>query len=61
MKAKVVGGGGSRSSKADSGGNSSQAFGPMPNFEREIQRILAEQVLESDKVKNLHITVHDSW
>ena len=61
VKAKVVGGGGSRSSKADSGGNSSQAFGPMPNFEREIQRILAEQVLESDKVKNLHITVHDSW
>jgi class 3 adenylate cyclase len=43
VKAKT--GGGSRSGKGESsGGSGGQAFGPMPNFEREIQRILAEQV-----------------
>ncbi len=45
-KAKA-GGGGSRAGKGgESGGTKGgqQAYGPMPNFEREIQRILAEQV-----------------
>ncbi len=46
-KAKAGGGGGSRAGKGgESGGTKGgqQAYGPMPNFEREIQRILAEQV-----------------
>jgi hypothetical protein len=36
-----------RSGKGDSGSGSGHAYGPMPNFEREIQRILAEQVMKN--------------